>query len=98
MSADWVQGGSTRRWRRRREWWTARLPVECLYCGQPVERDHAWHLSHTVARSAGGRDRDSWPAHAVCNLRAGADGAIGEPATESAAPQPAAKPQRFRIW
>jgi 5-methylcytosine-specific restriction endonuclease McrA len=63
--------GSTRRWRELRAAWSLRLPAPCSRCGELVLATDAWHLDHTIPRSAGGSDRDARPAHARCNMSAG---------------------------
>jgi hypothetical protein len=64
--------GGTRRWSKLRALWAARLPLPCPRCGALVTADQNWHLDHTDARAEGGADADARPAHARCNLAAGA--------------------------
>ena len=50
--------------------WAAKLPVPCCRCHRPVTPDQAWHVDHwPIPREFGGRD--TWPAHAWCNMSAG---------------------------
>jgi len=72
MTSALTAKGSTRRWRELRAAWSNRLPVPCVRCGNPVEPGSNWHLDHPVPREAGGRDSEARPAHAACNLAAGA--------------------------
>lgn len=53
------------------------LPATCPRCGRPVTPDQDWHIDHIPARTQ--LDPDQWydptywhPAHARCNIRAGA--------------------------
>lgn len=69
---------------RRRRWndrLTARGPITCRRCGQPVHCDRDRHLNpdgrpfdlgHGRAHADGGDGRDSQPEHARCNRHAGA--------------------------
>ena len=78
MAADVKRRGSTRQWRRLRLLWQSRLPLPCTRCGRDVLPSHAWHLDHSVVpASRGGSDLEARPAHAWCNLSAGAR-AVGE--------------------
>ena len=74
MTSALTPRGSTQTWRDRRAWWSSRLPVPCSICGLPVEPGSKWHLHHPVPRIHGGTDSESRPAHAACNLKAGARG------------------------
>ncbi len=102
VSRDWRRGGSTRAWNKRRAWWAEQLPLPCLYCGGPVDADSEWHLAHIVPRSHGGTDRDSRPAHAFCNQRAGnrpVEGSVvRRPEPVSSELEPEVEPQPFRIY
>jgi hypothetical protein len=61
----------------------ARLPLPCVECGRPVEREQRWHVAHLTPASQGGRTTraNTGAAHASCNLRAG--GKLGAQATSS---------------
>lgn len=54
-----------------RAYWTQRLPVTCSRCPQLVQPWDDWHLDHTTPVAMGGKDTDTWPAHALCNMTGG---------------------------
>ena len=70
MTADRTNRGSTRAWRAARERFATQLPLPCSICKLPVQPGTDWHLDHITPRTHGGRE--VWPAHAACNLQAGA--------------------------
>ena len=64
--------GSTRRWRKLRQYYAQTLPQPCAHCGKTVQPGEPWDLDHTVARVHGGDDRQLQISHPHCNRSRGA--------------------------
>lgn len=76
----------------------ARLPLPCVECGKPVEKEQRWHIAHLTPASKGGRTtrQNTGVAHAMCNLKAG--GKLGAKQTNTRRRSSSNAREGIRSW